>query len=288
MNAGIKFIKNSQKGTGIIMIKADYHVHSYYSSDSKASMEEMIEKAIELGMNKICFTDHMDYDFPKQYGFSFVFEPEPYIKELTDLAERYKNRIQVLKGIELGLQPYLADRFKNLLSQYDFDFAIGSSHLVNKIDPYQSEYWVGKTEEEGITNYFESIIQNVKTFSDFQVYGHLDYVVRYAPNKNQSYSYIKYSDIIDEMLKAIIDSGKGIEINTSGYKYGLGFTHPQTDIIKRYKELGGELITIGSDGHKPEHLGYDFPIAEQLLLSLGFQYYATFVKKQPIFEKLGV
>jgi len=270
------------------MIQADYHVHSHFSSDSKASMEEMVEKAIQLGMKKICFTDHMDYDFPKQYGLPFVFDPEQYFKELADISERYKNKIKVLTGIELGLQPYLADRFKKLMQQYDFDFAIGSSHLVNQIDPYQTEYWKSKSTEEGIVTYFQSIIDNVKAFTDFQVYGHLDYVVRYAPDKNQSYTYNKYAEIIDEMLKTILETGKGIEVNTSGYKYGLGYAHPQTDVLKRYKELGGELITIGSDGHKPEHLGYDFPCAEEMLISLGFKYYATFEKKKPVFEKLGI
>lgn len=269
------------------MIIADYHVHTHFSSDSKASMEQMVEKAIDLGMKKLCFTDHMDYDFPKQYGLSFVFDPEEYFKELAIIAERYKNKIKVLKGIELGLQPYLSERFGKLMRQYDFDFAIGSSHLVNKVDPYQPEYWESKSTEEGITTYFQSIIDNVKAFTDFQVYGHLDYVVRYAPDKNQAYTYKKYSGIIDEMLKTILDAGKGIEVNTSGYKYFLGYTHPQTDVLKRYKELGGELITIGSDGHKPEHLGYDFPRAEQMLLSLGFKYYATFEKKKPVYEKLG-
>ncbi len=270
------------------MIKADYHVHSHFSSDSTASMEEMIEKAIDLGMNKICFTDHMDYDFPKEYGLPFVFDPEEYFMQLEVMANRYKNKIKVFKGIELGLQPYLAERYRTLLAQYDFDFAIGSSHLVKGTDPYQAVYWENNSKEEGIKAYFQSIIDNVKAFSDFQVYGHLDYAVRYAPDKNQSYTYEKYSDIIDEMLKTIIDSGKGIEVNTSGYKYGLGYPHPQTDVLKRYKELGGELITIGSDGHEPEHLGYEFTRAGQLILSLGFKYYATFEKRKPHYEKLCI
>ncbi len=269
------------------MIIADYHVHSHFSSDSTASMAETVEKAIELGMNKICFTDHMDYDFPVKYGLPFVFDPDEYFKELDVIADRYKSKIKVLKGIELGLQPYLAPRYKKLLKQYDFDFAIGSSHLVNGMDPYYPEYWRDITAEEGMRTYFQSIIDNVKAFQEFQVYGHLDYIVRYAPDKNQSYTYEKYADIIDEMLKTIIGSGKGIEVNTAGYKYGLGFAHPQTDVLNRYKELGGEIITIGSDGHKPEHIGYDFPKAEEMLLSLGFRYYVTYEKKQPVFEKLG-
>lgn len=269
------------------MIKADYHVHSCFSSDSTASMKEMIEKAISMGMKKICFTDHMDYDFPDCYGLPFLFDPEEYFAELEKLTEIYKSKIKIMKGIELGLQPYLAPRYQELIQKYDFDFAIGSTHLVNGIDPYYPEYWSNISSEKGLELYFQSIIDNVKAFSGYQVYGHLDYVVRYAPEKSLVYTYENFRDIIDEMLKTIINSGLGIEVNTAGYKYGLGHAHPQADVLKRYKELGGEIITIGSDGHRPEHFAYDFPKAEQLLISLGFQYYAAYEKKKPVFERLG-
>ncbi|QHQ62024.1 histidinol-phosphatase HisJ family protein [Anaerocolumna sedimenticola] len=270
------------------MIIADYHVHSSFSSDSTAPMEDMIEKAISLGMSKICFTDHMDYDFPNTNGLPFIFNPEEYFTKLADMTGHYKSKIKVLKGIELGLQPYLAPRYEALIEKYDFDFAIGSSHLVNGLDPYYPEYWMNQSPEKGVEIYFQSIIDNVKAFAGFQVYGHLDYVIRYVPDKTliQTYSYKKYGDIIDEVLRTIIQHGKGIEVNTAGYKYGLGFAHPHSDILKRYKELGGEVITIGSDGHAPEHLGYDFPKAEELLRTLGFDYYVTYENRKPIFEKL--
>lgn len=269
------------------MIKSDFHTHSHFSSDSKAAIPDMVEKAALLGMDKICITDHMDYDYPKESGLTFVFDPDEYFTELEPIAERYLSKIKVLKGIELGLQPYLAERYNQLLQQYDFDFIIGSSHLAEGKDPYSPWYWEGKTTEEGIQTYFQSIIDNVKAFSGFQVYGHLDYIIRYIPDKSYVFTYEKYADYIDEALKTIILSGKGIEANTSGYKYGFGTTHPNMDILKRYRELGGEMITIGSDGHKPEHLGYDFKEAEQMLLALGFQYYATFEKQKPIYHKLG-
>ncbi|BCJ94826.1 phosphoesterase [Anaerocolumna cellulosilytica] len=269
------------------MITADYHVHSKFSSDSESTMESMIEKAISLGMERICFTDHMDYDFPVYNGYTFVFDPDEYFDTLNILKVRYQDKIKVLIGVELGLQPYLVDRYHQLLSKYPFDFAIGSSHLVNGIDPYRKEYWEGKSKEEGMRRYFQSIIDNVKTFKDFQIYGHLDYAIRYAPDTNEGYTYERFSTIIDTMLKTIIEHDKGIEINTSGFKYGLGHPHPHSDIVRRYKELGGELITIGSDGHKPEHLGYDFKKAEELLLSLGFRYYTVFEKMKPIFIKLN-
>ncbi len=271
------------------MILADYHVHSDFSSDSKAPMEQMIERAIQFGLKKLCFTDHMDYDYPQVSNYNFVFDPEGYMKKLYELKERYYKQIEVLMGIELGLQPHLTDRLTSLVKSYPFDFAIGSSHVVNHVDPYYPEYWENRSHEEGIRLYFESIIQNCKMFQGFNVYGHLDYIIRYVPGHSETkatYSYIDYADLLDEALKTIISYGKGIEINTAGFKYGLGFPHPKIEVIKRYKELGGELITIGSDAHKPEHLCYDFNLVPDLLKELGFHYYATFVQGKPIFEKL--
>jgi len=272
------------------MIIADYHVHSNFSSDGKATMEQMIEQAIKLGLGKLCFTDHMDYDYPMQTGgHDFVFDPTEYIKKLEEMKKQYYGQIEILTGIELGLQPHLKDRLTALTQSYPFDFFIGSSHVVNHLDPYFPEYWVDRTKEEGIRAYFESIIENCKTFSGFHVYGHLDYIIRYLPGqttKKATYSYYDYADILDEVLKTIISYGKGIEINTAGFKYGLGFPHPKTEVIKRYKELGGELITIGSDAHTPEHLCYAFDQIPELLQALGFHYYATFVQGKPIFEML--
>lgn len=264
------------------MITADYHLHCNFSSDSDAEPRDMIEQAIQLGLNKMCFTDHMDYDFPSE-KYPFVFEPGDYFKTLSSLREEYKNKIQVLIGIELGLRPYLKERYQQLLARYDFDFVIGSSHLVGDVDPYLKVYWEDKNEKQGIADYFSSISANVAAFTGFDVYGHIDYAIRYAPNTNKDFIYSQYGDILDEALTKIIHGGIGIEANTSGYKYGLGAPHPHPSILKRYKELGGEIITIGSDGHKPEHLAYDFDIIRDLLLSLGYKYYTVYEKRKPKF-----
>ncbi|MDD3174530.1 MAG: histidinol-phosphatase HisJ family protein [Herbinix sp.] len=277
------------------MIIADYHVHSDFSSDSEAPMEQTIEKAIQLGLKRLCFTDHMDYDYPGMSYDSFVFDLETYVKKLEGLKEHYYNQIEILTGVEIGLQPHLTECLSNLVNSYPFDFIIGSSHVVDRIDPYYPEYWVNRTMEDGINRYFESIMENCKAFQGFHVYGHLDYIIRYVPEQSDSvglsgrkadYSYSKYADLLDEVLKTIISYGKGIEVNTSGLKYGLGHPHPKAEVIKRYKELGGELITIGSDSHKPEHLCYDFHLVPELLKDLGFCYYATFKQGKPEYVKL--
>lgn len=271
------------------MITADYHVHSEFSSDSQAPMEAMIEKALQLGLKKICFTDHMDYDYPPVSDLDFMFDPEAYSRKVCDLRERYKDRIDVLMGVELGLQPHITDLTNALVKQYPFDFVIGSTHVVDKVDPYMPDYWEKHTFKEGMHRYFEATVENIRLFQGFNVCGHIDYVIRYAPErraKGTDYSYYDYTDILDELLKTIISSGKGIELNTAGLNKGLAYPHPKSEILKRYLELGGEILTIGSDAHKPEHLCYAFNIMPDYLKNIGYKYYTVFEKGKPQFVEL--
>ena len=271
------------------MITADLHVHSEFSSDGKAAMEDVIEQGIKLGLKTICFTDHIDYDYPSIYNYTFELKTDDYLKKLEIMKERYKSRIEILTGIELGIQPHIIDRLDALVSKYPFDFIIGSVHVVDNMDPYFKEYWENRTEEDGILRCFKAVKESCENFQEFHVCGHIDYIVRYAPSTKTSYkeySYSYYKDVLDEILRTVIKHQKGIEVNTSGYKYGLGHPHPKTEIIKRYKELGGEVITIGSDAHKPEHLCYDFDKAESLLKECGFNYYTIFRDGKPVMIKL--
>ncbi len=267
------------------MILADYHVHTDFSSDSDTPMEDMVKRAITLGLQRICFTDHMDLDFPQQYEYRFVFDIDAYWKQINLLQTKYP-QIKILKGIECGMQSGLEQRYEELIASYDFDFVINSCHVLYQMDPYYPEFWNNRTEESGISTYFEHILKNIKTFQNFDTCGHLDYIIRYSPSKGKAYNPYCYMELIDEILKTAISLGKAIETNTSGFKYGLGTPHPCSQILKRYKELGGDLITIGSDGHQPEHLAHSFKETEELLKSLGFKYYAVFEKRKPEFIKL--
>ncbi|WP_343209972.1 histidinol-phosphatase HisJ family protein [Anaerolentibacter hominis] len=268
------------------MITADFHVHSDFSSDSDTPMEAMIERAIALGMKKICFTDHMDYGFPACYKLPFVFDPDPYFRKLELVKAAYQDRIEVLQGVELGLKPDIIDKASALVRDYPFDFVIASSHLVDNTDPYYPEFWQNRTTEEAINRYFSTVAENIALFSDFDTYGHLDYVMRYCPAGLSGYTYEIYKEGIDSALKAIVHAGKCLEVNTAGYKFGFGAPNPSAAIIKKYFELGGKGITIGSDGHKPEHFAYAFPELENLLSSLGITEYYSFKHRKGIIMRL--
>lgn len=263
----------------------DTHMHSQYSGDSDAAQDVMINAAIEMGLAGICFTDHLDIDYPEQPDL-FLLDLPNYTASVLAQREQYQNRLDIRLGIELGLQPHLAALHTDILSQYPFDFVIGSSHVVHGFDPYFSKFYEGRLEEVCYREYFESILENIRAFDGFDVYGHIDYVVRYGPNRNEQYTYAKYSDVIDEILKLLIEKGKGIEINTGGFKYGLGHPNPTEEIIERYHELGGEIITIGADAHAPEHVAYDFAKVPEILKKAGFRYFTVYKERKPDFIKL--
>lgn len=270
-------------------ITADLHLHSSYSGDSDTPMEDMILKGIDLGLSTMCFTEHNDFDFPEEPGEPadrFLLNPDPYLYDIIRYREKYADQIRILFGVELGLQPEVMRKNAILAKSYDFDFIIGSSHICHGRDPYYPAFYEGRSEEEAYREYFESILENIKKFSNFDVYGHLDYVVRYGPNKDAEYTYAKYQDILDSILKLLIEKGKGIEINTGGIKSGLKELHPCTAVLKRYRELGGEIITIGSDAHTPEQITAHFDRAENVLKECGFKYYTIFEKRVAEFKKL--
>lgn len=270
-------------------ILADSHLHSSFSGDSETPMEQTVSSAIQKGMTHICFTEHMDLDFPKEYlgnTESFEVNTDAYLYELIRLRSKYDSQIKILFGVELGMQPDTARKNSIYAKSYDFDFIIASSHLCHGTDPYFPSFYEGREENKAYLEYFESILENLKAYQNFDVYGHLDYVVRYGPNKDTNYSYHQYKDIIDAILQKLIENEKGIEINTAGLTKGLKDVHPCTDILKRYKELGGEIITIGSDSHTPDTVGAHFDYASNLLKECGFSYYCVFEKRIAEFFKL--
>ncbi|MCR5790853.1 MAG: histidinol-phosphatase HisJ family protein [Lachnospiraceae bacterium] len=269
------------------MLAADFHLHTAHSADSDEPMERMIESAIEKGLKQICFTEHYDMDFPADAeGIDFQLDTESYYRHYLKCRDRYGDRIRIGFGVEYGLQLHLTKRCHAYIGAYPFDFVIGSSHLVNGKDPYLSEYFEGRSEREAFLEYFEGELAAAQAFDDFDVYGHLDYVVRYGPNKDRDYSYQAYADILDEILKTLIGKGKGIEVNTGWIDRGLRGTNPGTDVLKRYRELGGEILTVGSDAHQSDRIACGFDRALACIREAGFRYVTVFEKRRPEFVTL--
>lgn len=263
----------------------DCHLHTEFSADSETPVRDQLEKAISLGMKEICITDHHDpgSEFCPD---DFTLDIPSYIEALRKIRDEYAGRIRLNVGIELGLQNHVADYLHNFGKTWgkEFDFVIGSSHFVDRMDPYDRIYWDHfGDEKKGFRAFFEISLKRVQNFCNtdiFDTFAHLDFAVRYAPHKNQFYSWKEYESYIRPLLKLLIENGKCLECNTGGIRYGLGDTNPCAGIFRLYKELGGELITIGSDAHTPENLGIGFDYCREMLKDCGFHYYAVFHERK--------
>ncbi|WP_337019141.1 histidinol-phosphatase HisJ family protein [Oceanobacillus massiliensis] len=259
----------------------DYHIHSDFSADCNTAMERTIEKAIAMGLEEICFTEHIDYDYPDK-DWIFEFDLSQYDKKIKEMQHTYMNQIRIKKGVEIGLQPHLLSRYESLMKTEVFDFVICSMHSTDGKDLHSGGFFEGLTVEEAYGIYFQELYECIKEYKGFSILGHIDLVKRYSKEKSKE----SFHGIIGDIFKEIIPAGKGIELNTSGFRYGLDNGMPSKDILELYKNCGGEIITLGSDSHVETTLGYRFKDSLDLLQSAGFRYIATYENGEPAFHKI--
>ncbi|MEN1968449.1 histidinol-phosphatase HisJ family protein [Lentibacillus sp. N15] len=251
----------------------DYHVHSVFSADCEEPMEKSVQRAIALGLQEICFTEHIDYDYPDP-TIVFDLDLSAYTRKMTSLQKQYGEQITIKKGVEIGVQPHLLDRYRQLIAQETFDFVICSMHTAHQQDLHSGAFFAEKSVDEAFAAYYRELLYCVKSYKKYQILGHLDLVKRYTREIPTN----DFHDIIREIFRVIIADGKGIELNTSGVRYGLANGLPSEDILELYKECGGEIITLGSDSHQAETIAFQFQESLQLLKHLGYRYITTFTK----------
>ena len=264
----------------------DYHMHCNFSEDSKTPMEDMINRSIELGLKEICFTDHVDYSVivnNKEIDYSINFKD--YFQKIDYYKEKYRDKIKIKKGIEMGLQNHVLDKCADDVINNEFDFVIGSIHTINKSELIQRHFYEDKSQMEAYRQYYEILYSMISKYKHYSVLGHLDIVKRYGDLNNIIDDRV-FADEIDEILKLAIQDGKGIEINTSSFRYRLPDLTPSSYILKRYKELGGEIITTGSDSHNTNQVAHKFDYIYECLRQMGYKYICTFDKMKPNFIKL--
>lgn len=267
------------------MYKADYHTHTEFSFDSTEPMENQVKKAISLGFDEMVITDHHESD-PTNEEYFFETDIDAYIKHFNTIKQKYKNQINLKLGAEIGYEARGRDILNKFVNDHPFEFVICSLHSLEGSDFYLPDFFVDKTKEESYSQYFITIQAFLKDFQNFEVLGHIDFIRRYGNYENTELKYLDYKELIDNILKDLIYNGKGIEINTSGIRYGIGEMHPGYDIVKRYRQLGGEIITIGSDAHRSEDMGANYDHARAILKEAGFKYFTTFTDRKPTFRKL--
>lgn len=266
----------------------DYHVHTNFSADSSMPMEEACKQAIQMGVKEIAFTEHMDYFYPN-CDLIFEFNYEEYAQKVNEVRKEFQN-LTILKAVEIGLHPSVYKKSKKFTDENEFDFIIGSAHIVDDLDLHNGDYFQNKTLDEAIEIYFQTVYQYVKEYENFNVLGHLTLIKRYLHYLDTywtSVDWTKYYDIISETFKRLIESSRGIEVNISGYRYHIDCTLPNLPFLKLYKDLGGEIITVGTDAHSKQYVGKDLKLGYELLQEAGFQYVTTFKERKPSFHKIA-
>lgn len=278
---------------------ADYHVHSAYSDDSTYPMEQVVRDAIRINLDELCFTEHVDYgvkpDWDQPAGARFEDGhpvtncPYPaYFGELERVRERYGTKIRIARGLELGVQTHTIPAYERLLHSYgdQLDFTLLSIHQVGDREFWNGAFQEGRTQEQFTVAYYEELLGVVEQFHGYSVVAHLDLIRRYDPTPGCPLPFSAVRDIVAEILSRVIADGHGIEVNTSGWRYGLDGPQPTDDVLQLYRDLGGRIVTLGSDSHKPEHLGAYLRIAQDRLRALGFSQACTYEQGEPRFYEL--
>ena len=267
----------------------DQHIHSKVSHDGISTMKEHMEYAKEHNISELTFTEHFD-DYSGLDTNLKTLDVNNYKKEY--LANKDDSIVKTNFGIEIGLRPECYESISNMVRNNKFDFIIGSSHITcGKDMAYDKSFFDGLTAHQAVEKYLNEVLANIIIFrNEFDVYGHIDYVIRYIIKDYGSemtrIDYKEFRSLLDDILSTIITLNKGIEINTSGLRYGLGTPHPNIEILKRYKELGGKIVTIGSDAHKASDLASGFDVAYDMLEEAGFNEIALYHNRVPKLMKI--
>ena len=259
----------------------DFHMHSRVSFDGNDTGEAMAKAALAAGLKEICFTDHIDYESGVEVQ-TMVFDTDQYNAEYDHLEIP---GLKIRRGMEFGMAPGNRQLFLEDLKRRHFDFVLGSVHFVGPYDVYFEPYWRGKTVFEAERRYLEETLACVQAHEDYDVLAHLNFVSKAHDHPApRPLPYEEHREIIDEILRVLVQKGKGMEMNTSGVDKCGGYL-PTADFFRRFKELGGEIVTIGSDAHTCSRVGqYSFDACE--ILKDIFGYVCTFEDRKPIFHKL--
>ena len=257
----------------------DYHLHSHISGDCETSMLAMAQAAQEKGITEICFAEHIDLDFPYEEDIDFSVDFDLFDSSLRHVKEKLPN-LRIRKGIEAGLDMKNLDQMPPLLAGRDLDIVIGSTHVVFERDTYYAGFWEAYTKKQAFEEYTRLLLETALSCDFYDVLGHVGYIGRFCPDPDNLYRYRDFPDELDTLLKSLADRGKGLEVNTCGLRITPS-TMPEEKIVRRFYELGGRIVTVGSDAHEEEFVGYQAERALAILRAAGFRYVCAFDQRQP-------
>ncbi len=268
----------------------DSHIHTKENSDDASlSLFELISYVLEKPDVILCTTEHYDYDYPIKEA-QLIFDPvsyfDLYIKTKNTFEDTNQRSFPVLFGVEYGYLEHLGEYFNSFSLKYPFDSIICSTHYVLGCDPFFDRSIYEKNQQDVYDSYLEMIIHSLINCSEFDIVGHFDYISRYASYTDRKMYYRNHSDRFDEIFRLCIENGKSLELNTRTSAIFRGENRNDylfdVDILKRYKEMGGELVSFGSDAHSLNNILVLYDETKGLLKSTGFDKITYFKERKPI------
>ncbi len=257
---------------------SDYHVHTQFSCDAHDTMAAMCRAAIQRGLKEICFTDHVDMvSWDQTRGY---FRPGEYMAQVEQCRTEFSGRLIIRAGIEAGETHLVAPELGALLAAWPFDFVLGSVHWTMENGALLSNIYQLEQPQDIERDYLTWVL-DLAEHGEMDSLGHLDLIKRYRPAQLGPFDPLAYADLVRAILRAIVQRDKAIEINTSPLRTGLAATCPDLTVLRWYKELGGEKLTLGSDAHRAQDIGAGIDTAIALAREAGFARIVTFERRRP-------
>ncbi len=262
----------------------DTHIHTCNSHDSEQTADQICQSAIEMGVSAVTLTDHIDvFAYSEERNTNVICGSA---KDAEYAKIKYNGRLKILKGVEIGEAPYDMDTAKKICGLVDLDIILGSVHsfMIGDEKSHFSRDILDTTIpmekiEKQVDKYFDEMLLTAE-IADIDVLCHLTYPLRYINGKyNRGLTLDAYKDKITRILKTLIKRQISLEINTAKVGTDFNYTAPTFDIIKKYYDLGGRLITLGSDAHTPQKIANGFDIVKKELKDIGFKEYFYYEKR---------
>lgn len=255
--------------------------------DSEADPLEEILAAKSRGIDDLIFTDHCDCNYelatlPGMDPWPFL-EVEEYWKYMNDLRNTSGYDFGI--GVEIGQSTQELERANGVIASHEWDFVIGSLHNMKHDYDFSLIDYSTRDVDKTFRDYFEELYDTAK-INNFSVLGHLYYPIRYVLAQGLELDLSKYDAEMHDILKVIAQNGKGIEVNLKGFDPAKGNLIPNLKYVKMFREVGGEIITVGSDGHTPDAVGQYVTEATEMIKEAGFNYVSKFRKMKPTFERI--
>jgi len=267
----------------------DYHIHSSFSKDSTCDMETYCKRAIELKIQEIGFAEH--WEFTKSSFLYGYFNPDRYFKQIEKMRKKFKGRLNIRAGVEVGFDENSVDKIQSSLSRYNFDFVMGSVHYIGKYGvayvPALKEYFSAHPYHvKALLPFFKKTILTIES-GLFDIIGHLDFAFTVASWHYKNFERNLYHPLLLEIIELLIKKGIGIEINSGGLSETHNDTTPEAWFVKEYIKKGGKVITLGSDSHSCSELGRNIDRAIKILAPYGFKEVAIFSNRNFLIKALN-